>query len=69
MEKTTFEIGTDYMDFIYQFHNTICEQQIVLVYEGIITQSITKAFSSMAEQKIEESVDSSKTQKRVIMLW
>ena len=65
MEDTIIEVGTNYMDFVSKFHRTIRDQQIMLVYEGEITQTITKAFSSMTEQNLDTQVDSSKTQKRV----
>ena len=65
MEETVIKLGTDYMDFVSKFHQTIRDQKIMLVYEGEITQTITKAFSSMTETRLEDQVDSSKTQKRV----
>lgn len=65
MEETKIEIGSNYMEFVSKFHQTIRNQKIMLVYEGEITQTITKAFSSMTEQNIDEQMDSSKTQKRV----
>lgn len=65
MEKTTIEIGSDYMDFVSKFHQTIRDQNIILVYEGEITQTITKAFTSMTEANIDDEVDSLKTKKRV----
>lgn len=66
MEKTVMKVGTDYMDFVCKFHETIRKQNIILVYEGEINQSITKAFTSMTEQSVEtEASDSSLTQKRL----
>jgi len=65
MEETKIEIGTNYMDFVSKFHQTIRNQNIMLVYEGEITQTITKAFSSMTEQNIDDEMDSSRTKKRV----
>lgn len=65
MEKTAINIGSNYMDFVCKFHQTIRDQNIILVYEGEINQSITKAFSSMTEQNLEAEADSSVTQKRV----
>ena len=65
MEQTKIEIGTNYMDFVSKFHQTIRNQNIMLVYEGEITQTITKAFSSMTEQNIDDEMDSSRTKKRV----
>jgi len=66
MEETVIKIGTNYMDFVTKFHHTVIEQNIMLVYEGEITQTITKAFTAMTEKGFEESgTDSTKTQKRV----
>lgn len=64
MEKTVIEVGSDYMDFVAKFDKMIRGQNIMLVYEGEVSQDITKAFTSMAERSIEEE-DSAKTQKRV----
>ena len=65
MSDTIIKVGDNYMDFVSKFHRTIREQKIMLVYEGEITQTITKAFSSMTEQNLDTTADSSKTQKRV----
>lgn len=65
MEETIIKVGTNYMDFVSKFHQTIRNQNIMLVYEGEITQTITKAFSSMTEQNFDDQIDSSTTQKRV----
>ena len=64
--KTTIQVGDDYMDFVYKMHQTMISQKLALVYEGEVNQMITKAFTSMAERKLdEEGEDSSKTRKRV----
>jgi len=65
MEETKIEVGTNYMNFVSKFHETIREQNIMLVYEGEINQSITKAFSTMTEHGFDDDADSSRTQKRV----
>ncbi len=59
------ESNKKYMEFVKSFHNTIREKNIILVYEGEINQSITKAFSSMTERNSEIQNNSSRTQKRV----
>ncbi len=43
------------MDFVSKFHKTIRDQKIILVYEGDISQTITKVFSTMTEQKFRRS--------------
>jgi hypothetical protein len=65
MEETIIKVGTNYMDFVSKFHQTIRAQKIILVYEGEITQTITKAFTSMTENNLEDVIDSVKTKKRV----
>ena len=64
-EKTEIKIGSDYMNFVYQFHKTMINQRLTLVYEGEVNQSITKAFTTLAERKLDEGEDSSKTKKRL----
>lgn len=65
VDKTEIRIGSDYMDFVCKLHDTMLEQEIVLVYEGEVNQSITKAFTSMTEKNMEESEEQTKTAKRV----
>lgn len=65
MELSSFTVGENYMDFVSKFYRMILDQQIMLVYEGEISQTITKAFTSMTEKNLDESEDSSKVQKRV----
>lgn len=65
MEKNTTEMSEDYMKFVTRFHNDIRDQNIILVYEGEVTQSVTKTFSALTEQQMKETEDSSKTQKRL----
>ena len=55
MEETIIKVGSDYMDFVSKFHKTIRDQKIILVYEGDISQTITKVFSTMTEQKFRRS--------------
>lgn len=42
------------MDLVLLCHNTLSENDLNLVYEGEINHSITKAFTSIAEQSLEE---------------
>lgn len=65
MQRTDLTIGDDYMDFVVKFNDVLRQQKIMLVYEGEINQTITKAFTSMTERNFEGSTDSATTQKRV----
>lgn len=64
-ELTNIDVGSDYMNFVYEFHKTMVNQRLTLVYEGEVNQSITKAFTTLAEKKLDEGEDSSKTKKRL----
>jgi coenzyme F420-reducing hydrogenase delta subunit len=65
MSKTIIEVGDEYMDFVYKFHNTLVDQKISLVYEGEVNQSITKVFTAMTEKNLTVSAENTKTTKRV----
>ncbi len=65
MSKTSIEVGSDYMDFVYKFHNTLLEQNISLVYEGEVNQDIVKVFTAMTEKNMTESEASTKATKRL----
>lgn len=55
----------DFLEFAYSFYKTMKEHEITLVYEGEITHQITKAFTSLTEQRLERLEESSSTQKKV----
>ena len=42
----------DYLEYVYEFHKTMVENKLILVYQGEVTHQITKAFSSLAEKTI-----------------
>lgn len=65
MEKTSIQVGTDYMDFVYKFHNTLLHQKISLVYEGEVNQDIVKVFTAMTEKNMTESEAGTKATKRL----
>jgi hypothetical protein len=64
-EKTEISIGANYMEFVYKFHNTMLKNRLTLVYEGEINQTITKAFTSLAEKNMDESNENVTVKKRV----
>ena len=53
------------MEFLYSLHESMTEQQLALVYKGEINQQITKAFSSMAEKKLDEINEDISVKRRV----
>lgn len=65
MSKTQITVGSDYMDFVYKFHNTLLDKKISLVYEGEVNQDITKVFTAMTEKNMSESAEATKTTKRL----
>jgi len=54
-----------FIDFVYQFYNTIKDHQISLVYEGYVTHDIVKAFSSLTEANLERDSEDASTNKKV----
>lgn len=55
----------NFMDHVYNLHKEMLDQQLTLVYEGEVTQSITKAFTAMTEKQLERYDDSTKTKRRL----
>ena len=55
----------DSLDFIFDFHNIMRGKGINLVYEGEITQEITKSVLSMAEKNMESSGEETSIKKKV----
>lgn len=53
-----------YMDFITDFHSSMRKHNLILVYEGEVTQEVTKAFTALAERNL-ESEDDGKVAKKV----
>jgi hypothetical protein len=54
-----------FINAVMDFHNVMRENDISLVYEGEITHSITKAFTSLTEKRMEDDEEEGKTQKKV----
>jgi Family of unknown function (DUF6272) len=47
------------MQFVYQVHKSMVENKIMIVYEGEVTQDITKAFTEMAQRNLDEDEQAS----------
>ena len=56
---------TPYMDFIMEFHSSMQKHDLVLVYEGEVTQEVTKAFTALAERNLEKNEEDGKVAKKV----
>lgn len=55
----------DYMKLVYEFHKDMLENKFTLVYEGEITHQITKAFTSLAENKMDSYSEDASMKKKV----
>jgi Family of unknown function (DUF6272) len=51
--------GLEFMKFVYQIHNSMVNNRILLVYEGEVNQDITKAFTTMTQRNLEEDTTTS----------
>jgi len=54
-----------FFDFVYDTYKQMKAKDINLVYEGEITHEITKAFTALAEKKLENDQESSSVQRKV----
>lgn len=57
--------NVDYMKLVYEFHNEMLANKFTLVYEGEITHQITKAFTSLAENKMDSYSEDASMKKKV----
>ncbi len=54
-----------FLEFAYQLYKTMKTNEISLVYEGEVTQDITKTFTSLTEKSLSKSEESNTVQKKV----
>lgn len=54
-----------FIDFVYDFYNTMKDHQVSLVYEGVVTHDIVKAFSALAEANMGNDDENTNVQKKV----
>lgn len=54
-----------FLDFAYQLYKTMKTNEINLVYEGEVTQDITKTFTSLTEKNMAKSEESNQVQRKV----
>jgi hypothetical protein len=55
----------EFLEFVYSFYKTMRDYQVVLVYEGIVTHQVIKAFTSLTETSMETQMEAPSTLKRV----
>ncbi|HPW65794.1 MAG TPA: SiaB family protein kinase [Salinivirgaceae bacterium] len=55
----------EFLEFVYSFYKTMRDHQVVLVYEGVVTHQIIKAFTSLTETSMEAQMEAPSTLKRV----
>jgi hypothetical protein len=54
-----------FLEFAYQLYKTMKTNEINLVYEGEVTQEITKTFTSLTEKSLSKNAESNTVQKKV----
>jgi hypothetical protein len=54
-----------FLDFAYQLYKTMKTNEINLVYEGEVTQEITKTFTALTEKSLSKNAESNTVQKKV----
>jgi len=63
--NSTSEGKSEYMKFVMNFHKMMVEKRLTLVYEGEVTQDITKAFTSMTEKNLDKIEEDGRIKKKV----
>ncbi|MCU4175894.1 SiaB family protein kinase [Carboxylicivirga sp. N1Y90] len=54
-----------FLDFAYQMYKSMKTNEINLVYEGEVTQEITKTFTSLTEKSLAKTSESNSVQRKV----
>jgi hypothetical protein len=54
-----------FLEFVYDFYKSMKRHEVKLVYEGRVTQQITKAFIALAEAQMKENAEASNVQRKV----
>ncbi len=54
-----------FFEFVYNFYQSMKAHEIKLVYEGRVTQQITKAFIALAETQMEKDAEDSRVRRKV----
>ena len=65
MSDTKANTELESMDFIFDIHQTMRGKELNLVYEGNVTQEITKSVLAMAERNMDNSGEETSVKKKV----
>jgi hypothetical protein len=65
LKNTGVTNRSEYMNFVVKFHKMMLDKKITLIYEGEVTQEITKAFTSMTEKNLDKVEEDGKIKKKV----
>jgi hypothetical protein len=65
MSQAKLKDQENLMEFVKEFHNSMIDNNLSLVYEGEVNQTIVKAFTSLAETNLDKTDESTKTKKTV----
>lgn len=66
MTETISKISEqNYLEFVLDLHKVLLRKDIILVYEGEVDQTITKAFTSLVERNLASSEESLMLKKRI----
>ncbi|TAJ15291.1 hypothetical protein DMA11_02485 [Marinilabiliaceae bacterium JC017] len=57
-----------FLDFAYQMYKSMKANEINLVYEGEVTQDITKTFTSLTEKNLAKTEESNSVQRKVFQV-
>lgn len=58
-------IDDDFTRFAHEFHNTMQSRDLMLAYDGEVTQQLTKAFASLAEQSLNKEEEDNSVKRKV----
>ena len=65
MNKLKQNEGHSFLDFAYQMYKSMKTNEINLIYEGEVTQEITKTFTSLTEKSLAKTEESNMVQRKV----
>lgn len=65
MNKLKEKEGHSFLDFAYQMYKSMKTNEINLIYEGEVTQEITRTFTSLTEKSLAKTEESNMVQRKV----
>lgn len=58
-------IDDEFTRFAHDFHATMASNKLMLAYDGEVTQQLTKAFATLAEQSLEKEEEDNSVKRKV----